>query len=159
MVSKVFKDVSEVIDDYTGFSRLVLEYSIATKEMNKKCKEPGFKDEEWDVFFSRFFDTENFQRIGHLKEVMDYPTYLKFQTQWAPISEWEGSFKRITESDNVVVLELEERATFDGQTNVVNTVSIYEFNETGRVYRLDVYLQQAPQPSDKVPDGYKGIAD
>lgn len=158
MVAKVFKDVSEVIDDYTGFSRLVLEYVIATKEMNKQCKQPGFRDEEWDQFFARFFDTGNFQRVGHLKEVMDYPTYLKFQTQWAPMTEWEGSFKRITESDNVVILELEERVTVGDYKNVVNTISVYEFNETGRVYRLDVYLQQAPQSTDEVPDGYKDIA-
>ncbi len=158
MVSKVYKDVSEIIDNYSGLSRKVLDYNVVTKRMNEECKSPEFPEEAWDEHFSKVFDTENFQRIGHLKEVMDYPTYLRFQTQWAPKSYWECSFKRITESDNVVVLELEERATFDGVTNVVNTVSIYEFNETGKIFRLDVYLQQQPASSAEVPDGYKGIA-
>ncbi len=159
MVAKVYKDVSDIINDYTGLSRKVLDYNVVTKEMNELCKQSAFSDEAWDEHFSQFFDTENFQRIGHLKEVMDYPTYLRFQTQWAPISSWECSFKRITELDNVVVLELEERATFSGMTNVVNTVSIYEFNDTGKVYRLDVYLQQAPQSADDIPKGYEGIAE
>ncbi len=158
MVSKVYKDVAEIIDNYSGLSRKVLDYNVVTKRMNEECKQAGFRDEAWDEHFSKVFDTENFQRIGHLKEVMDYPTYLRFQTQWAPKSSWECSFKRITESDNVVVLELEERATHGGVTNVVNTVSIYEFNDTGKIYRLDVYLQQQPASTEQVPDGYKGIA-
>ena len=155
MVSKVYKNVSEIIDNYTGLARKVLEYSITTKELNIACKKPGFDDKTWDEYLSRIFDTEVFQRVGHLKEVMDYPTYLKFQTRWAPVSEWESSFKRITESDNVVIQELEERSTAGGVTNVVNTVSIYEFNDNGKVVHLDVYLQQAPSNPDDIPDAYK----
>ncbi len=159
MVAKVYKDVSEIIDNYSGLARKILDYSVMTKTLNAACKQPGFDDSSWDEHFSGVFDTENFQRVGHLKEVMDYPTHLRFQTQWAPKSNWDSSFKRITEADNVVILELEERATHGGVTNVVNTVSVYEFNETGKVYRLDVYLQQAPQSADDVPEGYSGIVD
>ncbi len=155
MVSKVFKDVSDIINDYTGLSRKVLDYNVVTKDMNHKCKQPGFKDEMWDEHFAQFFDKPNFLRVGHLKEEFDYPTYLEFQTKWAPMSDWECSFKRISEVGNVVYLELEERATFNGETNVVNTISVYEFNETGKVYRLDLYLQQTPQSDDQIPDAYK----
>ena len=155
MVAKTFIDVAEIINDYIGLARKVLDYNVVTKEMNYKCKQPGFNDEMWDQHFAQFFDTENFLRVGHLKEEFDYPTYLQFQTKWAPMSDWECSFKRISEIDNVVFLELEERVTFAGSTNVVNTLSVYEFNDTGKVYRLDLYLQQTPQSEDEIPDAYK----
>ena len=155
MVAKVFTDVSKIIDNYSGLSRKVLDYSVTVKSLADACKQPGFKNERWHQLFSKFFDTENFQRVGHLKEVMDYPTYIDFQTKWAPHSDWECSFKRITEKDNVVFLELEERATVGGQTNVVNTMSVYEFNESGKVRHLDIYLQQTPQGSQEIPDAYK----
>jgi len=155
MAAKVFQDVSEIINDYTGLSRKVLDYNIVTKEMNAKCKLPSFQDEMWDEHFAQFFDKPNFLRVGHLKEEFDYPSYLEFQTKWAPNSDWECSFKRIAEVDNVVYLELEERATFNGMTNIVNTLSVYEFNDTGKVYRLDLYLQQTPLSKDEIPDAYK----
>jgi hypothetical protein len=155
MVAKVFKNVSQIIENYSGLSRKVLDYSVTVKGLADECKQPGFQNERWDQLFSEFFDTKNFQRIGHLKEVMGYPAYIEFQTKWAPISQWECSFKRITEKDNVVFLELEERATVQGHTNVVNTLSVYEFNESGKIRYIDVYLQQTPQTSEVVPDAYK----
>ena len=155
MVAKVFQNVTDIIDNYSGLSRKVLQYAVTTKELNEACKQPGFTDDIWDKHFSEFLDTENFLRIGHLKEEMDYPSYLEFQTKWAPKSYWECSFKRISEVDNVVILELEERVQFDDFKNSVNTVSIYEFNEAGKVTHLDLYLQQAPQSPDDIPDNYK----
>ena len=155
MVAKVFKNVSEIIENYSGLSRKVLDYSVTVKGLADECKQPGFQEERWDQLFSEFFDTRNFQRVGHLKEVFDYPAYIEFQTKWAPMSTWECSFKRITEQDNVVILELEERATVGEHTNVVNTISVYEFNESGKLQHLDVYLQQTPQASEVVPDAYK----
>ena len=155
MVAKVFKNVSEIIDDYSGLSRKVLDYSVTVKGLADECKQPGFQNEKWDELFDQFFDKENFQRIGHLKEVMDYPAYIEFQTKWAPHSDWECSFKRITEQDNVVILELEERITVGGETNAVNTISVYEFNDTGKFRHIDIYLQQTPQASEVIPEAYK----
>lgn len=155
MASKVFKPVAEIIDNYSGLARKVLDYSVTVKGLADECKQPGFKNEKWDELFSEFFDKENFLRIGHLKEEMDYPAYVEFQTKWAPVSDWECSFKRITEEDNVVFLELEERATVQGYTNVVNTLSVYEFNSEGKFRHIDVYLQQLPQQSEEIPEAYK----
>jgi len=155
MVAKVFKNVSDIIEDYSGLSRIVLDYSLTVKGLADECKQPGFQNEKWGELFDQFFDKENFQRIGHLKEVMDYPAYIEFQTKWAPNSEWECSFKRITERDNVVILELEERVTIGGNTNAVNTVSVYEFNDSGKFRHIDIYLQQTPQASEQIPAAYK----
>ena len=41
---------------------------------------------------------------------------------------------------NRVILELEERNTHSGIVDVSNTVTIYEFDELGRVRHLDVYV-------------------
>lgn len=155
MVAKVFKPVSEIIDNYSGLARKVLDYSVTVKGLADECKKPGFQNEKWDELFTQFFDKENFLRVGHLKEEMDYETYIEFQTKWAPMSHWECSFKRLTEQDNVVFLELEERATVQGYTNVVNTLSVYEFNDAGKIKFIDVYLQQLPQPTEEVPEAYK----
>ena len=155
MVSKVFKDVSEIIGDYSGLSRKVLAFAVSMKRLSDACKKPEFENQTWDRIFSEIFDTENFRRVGHLKEEMDYPAYIKFQTKWAPQADWECSFKRITEQGNVVIMELEERATVAGYTDVVNTVSVYEFNESGKLRYLDIYLQQTPPDPETVPEPYK----
>jgi len=155
MVAKVFSDVAEIIDNYSGLSRTVLDYSVTVKGLADECKQPSFQNEKWNELFEQYFDKDNFQRIGHLKEVMDYPTYIEFQTKWAPYSDWECSFKRITEQDNVVILELEERITVGGETNAVNTISVYEFNDSGKFQHIDIYLQQAPQASEEIPEAYK----
>ena len=69
------------------------------------------------------------------------------------MSTWECSFKRITERpDGVVMIELEERMG----GGAVNSLSVYEFNDAGKVRHLDIYLQM-PVPTRKVLDHYEGI--
>ena len=41
------------------------------------------------------------------------PNYVTFLTKWATSSRWECSFKRITEKQGVVFLELEERSAVE----------------------------------------------
>jgi hypothetical protein len=53
---------------------------------------------------------------------------------------WEGTLRRITEVPNLVFLELEERNTRDGVTDVSHTVTIYEFNSAAKLQKLDVYV-------------------
>jgi hypothetical protein len=40
----------------------------------------------------------------------------------------------------LVFLELEERNTRDGVTDIANTVTIYKFNEASQLIHLDVYV-------------------
>ena len=143
MVAKVFKDVGEVVGDYSGLSRKVLEYSLIMKQKVDEAKKPGFSVESWAPL-AAFVDTASFRRIGNFKEVMTWPEYVGFLTRWAQGSDWEGSFKRVTEHDNVVFLELEERSRVGDHTSVVNSVSVYEFNAAGKLAHLDIYLQMEP---------------
>lgn len=66
--------------------------------------------------------------------------YKKFITQYGGMTSWEGTLRRITEVPGLVFLELEERNTRDGVTDVSNTVTIYEFNQADKLRKLDVYV-------------------
>ena len=85
---------------------------------------------------------DDFERVGPFKDAMTWPEYAGFLASWMPTAEWDCSLRRITESGNLVFLELEERLG-DGPADTVNSSSIYEFDGRGRLRHLDVYLQMA----------------
>jgi hypothetical protein len=147
MVAKVMKDVSAVVGQYSGLSRTVLEYSLTMKRLVDAAKKPGFSDDSWAPL-AKFVATEEFQRVGNFLEVMTWRDYVAFLTKWATGSEWDCSFKRISESAGVVFLELEERSRVGKHANVVNSCSIYEFNDAGKLRHLDIYLQMKPIPQE-----------
>lgn len=103
------RNLDDVIGDYTGLSRKILDYSALMKRMVDEAKQPGFSAESWGPL-AELIDTENFVRVGNFKEVMNWQEYVAFLTGWASSSEWDCSFKRVTESGNTVFLELEERS-------------------------------------------------
>ena len=79
-----------------------------------------------------------------------------FLTGWAMSSDWECSFKRITEVGNVVFLELEERSKIGDFKSVVNSMSVYEFDAGGKIHHIDVYLQmELPDPD--MLKSYEGV--
>ena len=140
------RNLDDVIGDYTGLSRKILDYSALMKRMVDEAKQPGFSAESWGPL-ADLIDTENFVRVGNFKEVMNWQEYVAFLTGWASSSEWDCSFKRVTESGNTVFLELEERSRIGDFSNSVNSASIYEFDNGGKITRIDVYLQMAlPDP-------------
>jgi hypothetical protein len=141
------QEISDVISQYSGLSRTVLEYSLLMKQKVDEGKLPGFSESSWAPL-AAMVDTETFERVGNFKEVMTWPEYVAFLTRWACGSEWDGSFKRITESGDLVILELEERSTMGNFSSVVNSVSVYEFNPAGKIAHLDIYLQMPlPDPA------------
>lgn len=153
MVAKVLKSVAEVVGDYSGLSRKVLDYSLIMKQKVDEAKQPGFTTADWAPL-AAMVATDDFERVGNFAEVMRWSDYVGFLTDWARTSEWECSFKRISESDNVVLLELEERSLKDGRWGAVSTMSVYEFDATGLLAHLDIYVQM-PFPAEAMPDFYK----
>lgn len=151
----VLKEVADVADDYSGFSRAVLEYCMTTKRLVDAAKRPGFTSDSWTPL-ARLVDTDTFVRVGNFKEVMNWQEYIDFLTQWAASSQWECSFKRITEAGNVVFLELEERSRLGDLSNSVNSMSVYEFTESGAIAHIDVYLQMA-LPDPEMLAAYGGV--
>ncbi|WP_298263474.1 hypothetical protein [Acidocella sp.] len=149
------RDISDAIADHTGLSRRVLEYSAVMKQLVDAAKQPRFSEASWAPL-AAFVATDVFERVGNFKEVMRWPDYIAFLTQWAMHSEWEGSFKRVTEAPGLVLLELEERSAVGGYKSVVNSVSVYVFNDAGKITHLDIYLQmELPDPA--MLQGYEGV--
>lgn len=149
------KNVGDVIDHYGGFSRTVLDYSLIVKEVVDSAKRPGFSVDSWAPL-ARLLDTATFRRVGNFKEVMNWTEYVTFLTQWAPSADWECSFKRITERGYLVFLELEERSVVGEFSNVVNSLTVYEFNSDGKIIHIDVYLQMVLPPPEMLTS-YEGV--
>lgn len=130
-------------DSFTGHSRSVLTYSEGFLAVVEKMKQPGFSDADWAPLES-LVDTANWERMGVFltpqSEVIGWDKYKHYITQYGGGTSWEGTLRNITEQGNRVILELEERNTRGGETDVSNTVTIYEFNDAGKLRHLDVYV-------------------
>jgi len=149
------QNVDDVIERYTGRSRAVLDYSQLIKRLVDEAKQPGFTADSWAPV-AELIDTEAFVRVGNFKEVMNWQEYVGFLTNWAPSAEWECSFKRVTEAAHTVFLELEERSKIGDFSNSVNSLSVYEFNDAGKITHIDVYLQMALPDPDMLAS-YEGV--
>jgi hypothetical protein len=151
----VLRDVGDVIGDYAGRSRAVLEYGLTTKRLVDAAKQPGFSVDSWAPL-AELVAVDEFERVGPFKEVMKWPDYVSFLTDWATSSKWECSFKRITETEGLVFLELEERSRVGDFSNIVNSVSVYEFTDAHKIRHIDLYLQMTP-PQPEMLKSYEHV--
>jgi len=120
----------------------VLDFEATVKRLVKAAKDPGFTAADWAPL-AEFVATGEFERIGTWMEVMNWQQYTEFMTQWARSSKgFDTVLRRVSELPGLVYLELEERHTRDGGVASVHSLSVYEFNDEGRIRHLDVYLQQ-----------------
>ena len=128
---------------FTGLTRAVIEYSEAFSRIAAKAKTGALGDADW-AEMEAMVDVDNFVRegvfLGPQAEVIDWATYRYYITQYGGHTDWEGTLHHVTEQAGRVILELEERNTRDGKTDVSNTVTIYEFNDAGKLRHLDVYV-------------------
>jgi hypothetical protein len=133
---------------YTGLSRKVLQYSENFLRIVNRIKHPGFSQADWAPL-EELVDVKNFQRVGvfltNTEEVSDWPQYKQLITQYGGATAWEGTLRRITEVPGLVFMELEERNTRDGVTDVSNTVTIYQFNQDDALRKLHVYVSHVAQ--------------
>ena len=128
---------------YQGLSRKVLQYSENFKRIADKIRQRAPTEADW-AQMEELVDTQNFQRVGVFLtpsvEISSWQQYKQMINQYGGMTSWEGTLRRITEVPGLVYLELEERNTRDGVTDVSNTVTIYEFNSAGKLRKLDVYV-------------------
>ena len=146
-IGMALKQMNEVVGSQTGLARKVLEYGLVMKRLVDEAKHPGFTDASWAPL-AELVAVDEFERVGNFLEVMRWPDYVTFLTKWAKSSTWECSFKRISEKQGVVFLELEERSKTGAHSSVVNSMSVYEFNDAGKLRHLDIYLQMKMQMPD-----------
>ncbi len=76
--------------------------------------------------------------------MQDWAQYTEMLTQWASaIATFETTVRRISEVAGLVYYEVEERHHAGDRVAVVNSLTVFAFDDTGRIRHLDVYLQQA----------------
>ena len=122
-------------------SRKVLDYSDLHEKLVQDSKSEGFDSASWKDL-EQYVDPSEFERTGTFKEVIDWQQYLQMLSEFGSAASWEGTFKSITESGNTVYLELEERCGQpNGALDVVNTCSVFRFNDAGKLVRLAIYMQ------------------
>jgi hypothetical protein len=86
---------------------------------------------------------QDFERLGTFLEVQHWQQYTEMLTCWATATtKFEVNVRRISEVAPLVYFEVEERHIRGDMTDVVNSMTVFEFNEADRIRRLDVYLQQ-----------------
>lgn len=147
--------VEDVIGSHTGRTRTVLQYCDTTKRLVDAAKKPGFSVDSWAPL-AELVAVGEFERVGAFKEVMRWPDYVEFLTHWATSSQWECSFKHITESGGRVFLELEERSEVGDFRSVVNSLSVYDFTHDGKIRHIDLYLQMTP-PQPEMLKSFEGV--
>jgi len=105
----------------------------------------GDAPEDWTAL-ADFVAVDEFQRVGTFREVQDWQRYTSMLTQWASsVDKFEASVQRITEAANLVFFEIEERHHRNGAVHIVNSMTVFDFDDNGKIRRLNVYLQQGSE--------------
>jgi hypothetical protein len=87
---------------------------------------------------------EDFVRVGTFLEVQDWAAYTQMLTAWAAsVDSFATTLRRCQEVPGLLYYEVEERHGRDGTEQVVNSLTVFAFDDDRRISRLDVYLQQA----------------
>jgi hypothetical protein len=137
-----------ISNKFSGLSRKVIEYSEHFKLIVEKIRQKQLTDADWTAM-EKLVDVENFRRVGvFLTNTVETSTWAQYKSligQYGGMTDWEGTLRRITEVPGLVFLELEERNTRNGITDIANTVTIYKFNSTNRLSQLDVYVGHVGQ--------------
>ncbi len=124
----------------------VLEFERTIKETVARAGEPGFGPESWAPL-AELVAVDEFVRVGNFLEVMNWQEYTAFLTKWAAASTgFATQRRRMSELPDLVFLELQETNSSAARTTVVNSVSVYEFNDDGKIRHLDIYLQHEQSP-------------
>jgi len=123
------------------YARKVLQYGDVIERTVRAAKDPGFTESGWDEL-AALLDVAKFERVGNDKVAMGWDVYRSLLTMWATTTDFWSEFHRISEVGNLVFLELTEHNTpRGGAESVVNSCTLYEFDEAGKLVHLDIYLQ------------------
>ncbi|MGP0031854.1 MAG: hypothetical protein ACLPVF_15270 [Acidimicrobiales bacterium] len=119
-------------------TRVVLDYQETMKRLVPTLEAPG----DWDPL-ARFVAVGAFERIGTFLEVQNWQQYTEMLTHWAAaVDSFETTVRRMTEVGRLVYFEIEERHRAGAHLNVVNSMTVFAFDDDDKIRHLDVYLQQ-----------------
>lgn len=118
--------------------RRVLEYTEVMQRLVPTVAAPA----DWEPL-AEFVAVDQFTRVGTFMECHAWDQYLQMLTQWASsVDAFETTPRRVNEIGNLVYFEIEERHHRASDVHVVNTMTVFAFDDDRRIQRLDVYLQQ-----------------
>lgn len=130
-------------DHFSGLTAKVITWSEAFTTLTEIGKRRQLRESDW-ITLDEMVDARSFQRMGPYfglnTEWIDWPTYKEYMTAYAGCSDWEGTLRRVTETPDLVFLELEERITTEGILKACNTVVIYHFTPEEKIDQIDVYV-------------------
>jgi hypothetical protein len=143
MDSKAMADAhnprADTVESAGSLAQKVLEYDHTMKRLVAGVKDPV----DWAPL-TEFVAADDFERVGTFLEVQNWNQYIEMLTRWALATEsFETTVRRITEIGALVYYEIEERHFRGDNVNVVNSMTVFEFDAHGKIRRLNVYLQQA----------------
>ena len=125
--------------DAGPLTRKILEYVQAMKRLVPTAKGPA----DWAAL-AEFVAVDEFERVGTFLEVQTWQQYTEMLTRWAmAVDSFETTVRRISELPGLVYFEVEERHFRGDAVNVVNSMTVFQFDDAGKIRHLDVYLQQA----------------
>jgi hypothetical protein len=120
-------------------TRKVLEYDQTMKRLVAAVEDPV----DWGPL-AEFVAVDDFERIGTFLEEQNWNQYTEMLTRWASATEsFETTVRRTSETGALVYYEIEERHFRGDNVNVINSMTVFEFDAHGKIRRLNVYLQQA----------------
>ena len=119
-------------------ARKVLDYTRTMERLVSVVKSAA----DWAPL-TEFVSAEKFERVGTPFQVQDWPQYTELLTRWASATDrFETSVRRISELSDLVYFEIEERHFRGSEVHVVHSLTVFAFDEDGRIRHLDVYLQR-----------------
>ena len=129
----------------------VIEYDRIISDLVKAAKEPGFSRASWAPL-AELIAGDEFERVGILRETMNWEQYADFLTKWAASKDFSTVLRRINELPPLVYYEVEEHHFQGDETTVINSMSVFEFDDAGKIRHLDVYLQGQLYAPGRVPE-------
>jgi hypothetical protein len=118
-------------------TRTVLDYTHAIERLVPTVRDPS----DWAPL-AEFVAVDDFERVGTFMELQDWQQYIEMLTPWASATEkFETTVRRVSELPGLVYFEIEERHVRGDAVQIVNSLTVFEFDEAGRIRHLDVYLQ------------------
>jgi hypothetical protein len=119
-------------------ARKVLDYEQTVKRLVPTVKDAA----DWAPL-SKLVAVDEFERVGTFLEVQNWQQYTEMLTKWASAeSSFETTVRRISELHGLVYFEIEERHFQGDDVIVVNSLTIFEFDDDDKIRHLDVFLQR-----------------
>jgi hypothetical protein len=116
---------------------------IFEKTVSEAKASGHLRDRQWKES-AALLDTANFVRVGNFMDRQSWPEYAAILTKFVESGhEIWCRFIRINEVGNLVFLELEEHVVIGDKDDMFNSLTVYEFNDEGKIRHLDVWHQHS----------------